>query len=62
MYSPRAQMHLMLGDNYKLDDPKTRLADPTGFWMTEKLDGVRAWWDGSALVRGTRSQKCADVC
>jgi hypothetical protein len=54
-------MHLMLGDNYKLDDPKTRLADPTGFWMTEKLDGVRAWWDGSALVRGPRWQRCVDV-
>lgn len=21
--------------------------DPTGWWMSEKLDGVRAWWDGS---------------
>lgn len=21
--------------------------DPTGYWMSEKLDGVRAYWDGS---------------
>ena len=24
--------------------------DPTGWWMSEKLDGVRAWWTGSALL------------
>jgi DNA ligase-1 len=24
--------------------------DPTGWWMSEKLDGVRAYWDGSRLV------------
>src|SRR3989442_9560427 len=22
------------------------LADPTGWWLSEKLDGVRAYWDG----------------
>lgn len=22
------------------------MEDPTGWWMSEKLDGVRAWWDG----------------
>lgn len=29
--------------------------DPTGWWVSEKLDGVRAWWDGKDLVsrRGT---------
>jgi DNA ligase-1 len=21
--------------------------DPTGWWMSEKLDGVRAYWTGS---------------
>ena len=25
-------------------------ADLTGWWMSEKLDGVRAWWDGRAFV------------
>ncbi|MCB9678240.1 MAG: DNA ligase [Alphaproteobacteria bacterium] len=24
--------------------------DPTGWWMSEKLDGVRALWDGSRLI------------
>ncbi len=24
--------------------------DPTGWWMSEKLDGVRAYWDGSRFV------------
>lgn len=24
--------------------------DPTGWWMSEKLDGVRAWWTGSTLL------------
>jgi DNA ligase-1 len=24
-------------------------ADLTGWWMSEKLDGVRAWWDGAKL-------------
>jgi DNA ligase 1 len=24
--------------------------DPTGWWMSEKLDGVRAYWDGDAFV------------
>jgi DNA ligase-1 len=24
--------------------------DPVGWWMSEKLDGVRAYWDGNALT------------
>jgi DNA ligase-1 len=24
--------------------------DPSGWWMSEKLDGVRAWWDGQRFV------------
>jgi DNA ligase-1 len=24
--------------------------DPTGWWMSEKLDGVRAYWDGTTLL------------
>lgn len=23
--------------------------DPTGFWLSEKLDGVRAWWNGERM-------------
>jgi DNA ligase-1 len=29
--------------------------DPAGYWVSEKLDGVRAWWDGTRLItRGGR--------
>lgn len=24
--------------------------DPSGWWLSEKLDGVRAWWDGKGFV------------
>lgn len=24
--------------------------DPSGWWMSEKLDGVRAWWDGTQFI------------
>ncbi|MBO6933684.1 MAG: DNA ligase [Deltaproteobacteria bacterium] len=24
--------------------------DPSGWWMSEKLDGVRAWWDGKRFI------------
>jgi DNA ligase 1 len=24
--------------------------DPTGYYMSDKLDGVRAWWDGSSAL------------
>jgi ATP-dependent DNA ligase len=33
----------MLADVY--DD-----VDPSGFWISEKYDGVRAYWDGKHLV------------
>jgi DNA ligase-1 len=26
------------------------LTDPTGYWLSEKLDGVRAYWDGRQLL------------
>lgn len=32
---------------HKLEDVDV---DPTGWWWSEKLDGVRAWWDGSQFV------------
>ena len=30
--------------------------DPTGWWMSEKLDGIRAYWDGEALHLAARQQ------
>jgi DNA ligase-1 len=30
-----------------LAEKHTEEIDPTGYWMSEKLDGVRAYWDGS---------------
>ncbi|CEH18496.1 E, lig [Ceraceosorus bombacis] len=41
----QGQISLMLGQTFRLDDK----LDPTGYWLTEKLDGVRAWWDGDSL-------------
>jgi DNA ligase 1 len=35
---------LLLAENW---DGET---DPTGWWMSEKLDGVRAWWDGKQFL------------
>src|SRR5947209_1027240 len=26
------------------------VADPTGWWLSEKLDGVRAYWDGKQFL------------
>src|ERR1051326_1842637 len=28
--------------------------DPTGWWMSEKLDGVRAFWDGKQFLSRNR--------
>jgi DNA ligase-1 len=35
---------LLLAHRWEID------RDPTGWWMSEKLDGVRAYWDGEAFV------------
>jgi DNA ligase-1 len=40
----------MLAKTY---DPDT--VDPTGWWMSEKLDGVRCYWDGKVMY--TRNGK-----
>lgn len=32
-----------------LDTTDRMQKDPTGWWISEKLDGVRAWWDGRHL-------------
>lgn len=33
--------------------------DPSGWWVSEKFDGVRAWWDGSELVSRRGNIYCA---
>jgi len=33
-----------------LAHPWDNATDPTGWWVSEKLDGVRAYWDGSRLI------------
>ena len=45
------------GANKKSTAPPVLLAhkwevdhDPTGWWMSEKLDGIRAYWDGEGFV------------
>lgn len=48
---------LSSGDKAGADAPPLLLAhrfedhhDPTGWWLSEKLDGVRAYWDGKQFV------------
>jgi DNA ligase-1 len=36
--------------NLLLAHPWDNSADLTGWWMSEKLDGVRAWWDGRKFL------------
>jgi DNA ligase-1 len=36
--------HLLLANSWENDE------DLTGWWMSEKLDGVRAWWDGKQFL------------
>ncbi|KAJ1027261.1 hypothetical protein NDA18_003270 [Ustilago nuda] len=44
---------LLLAKPWLLDadpsKPRSRAMDPTGWWISEKLDGVRAFWDGQRL-------------
>jgi DNA ligase-1 len=40
---PEAFQDVLLAEKW------TPAIDPTGYWMSEKLDGVRAYWDGSAM-------------
>jgi len=35
---------VLLAHSWKPED------DPTGWWMSEKLDGVRAWWNGEVFL------------
>jgi DNA ligase-1 len=39
-----ADLPLLLAENWTDD------TDPTGWWMSEKLDGVRAYWDGKQFL------------
>ncbi|GAA6002693.1 hypothetical protein JCM10207_007630 [Rhodosporidiobolus poonsookiae] len=38
----KADVHVLLANKWDLDGKK----DPKGYWISEKLDGVRAYWDG----------------
>ncbi|CAD6950284.1 unnamed protein product [Tilletia controversa] len=39
------KVSLMLAETFAIDGN----VDPTGWWLSEKLDGVRAYWDGSSI-------------
>lgn len=41
---PSAAPPLMLANVY------AERLDPAAYWVSEKLDGVRAWWDGQRLI------------
>jgi len=41
--APAAAPEVLLASNYD------EAVDPAGYWVSEKLDGVRALWDGKAL-------------
>jgi len=43
----------LLAQNY---DPNM---DPTGWWMSEKLDGIRAMWDGQRVISRNGNQFAA---
>ncbi|KAL7416783.1 hypothetical protein BDY24DRAFT_378239 [Mrakia frigida] len=43
----RTPPKLLLAQSYKFDGSGP---DPTGYWMSEKLDGIRGYWDGKTLV------------
>lgn len=45
----------MRASEFLLAKPWTPKIDPTGWWMSEKLDGMRAFWDGKELR--TRNDK-----
>uniref|UniRef100_A0A6B2LDN9 ATP-dependent DNA ligase family profile domain-containing protein n=1 Tax=Arcella intermedia TaxID=1963864 RepID=A0A6B2LDN9_9EUKA len=40
----------------KAREYKDGLVDPTGWWMSEKLDGVRAYWDGQKMFSKTGNE------
>ncbi|KAE8226596.1 hypothetical protein CF319_g821 [Tilletia indica] len=49
------KVNLMLAETYMMDGK----VDPTGWWMSEKLDGVRAYWDGSSMW--SRASNCYEA-
>ncbi len=42
-FAKAAMPGVMLAEHYRAD------IDPSGYWISEKLDGVRALWDGETL-------------
>jgi len=49
------EVNLMLAENFEMNGK----VNPEGWWMSEKLDGVRAYWDGSSMW--SRSQNRYDA-
>lgn len=47
-FDPRRAVPIMLSETWNLDK-----MDPTGWWMSEKLDGCRAYWTGKRLISRT---------
>jgi len=41
--APKVAPPVLLAHNFDTEDP-------TGMWLSEKLDGVRAWWDGKQFL------------
>lgn len=39
----------MVGSTFTCFSYRSMQIDPTGYWISEKLDGVRAYWSGSAF-------------
>jgi ATP-dependent DNA ligase len=49
-FDPASAVPMMLSESWDLEK-----MDPTGWWMSEKLDGCRAYWTGDRLI--SRSNK-----
>lgn len=47
--APRAPKAAVAAPPLLLAEPWDGVLDPTGWWLSEKLDGVRAYWDGKQL-------------
>ena len=46
----KRQTYLLPAGSPMLANPWDTEADPTGWWVSEKLDGIRAVWDGLRLL------------
>jgi DNA ligase-1 len=51
----RASRVMLANDYYDKDSKERPTIDPTGWYLSEKLDGVRAWWDSKERALYARS-------